>query len=365
MSLIELENVAKSWGNTTALQAVNLRIEPGSFCVLLGPSGCGKSTTLRMIAGLDTPSSGAVRIDGRDVTHLPPAERGIAMVFRNYALFPHLTVADNIQFGLQVRKLPKAECMQRLQQVAELLGLTALLDRKPGQLSGGQQQRVALGRALVARAKVCLMDEPLSNLDAQLRQEMRAELRELQQRLGLTVVYVTHDQAEAMSMADQVVLLHQGRVEQCARPRDIYAQPATTFAARFIGTPAMNIVRLQGRGIAGSDCEVAPGMVAGSAYPQLMGIRPELIAVTSDRQGVLATVQGFEYLGADLVLRCLVGTELLTVRAPGNAHAGLEPGHSVYLQWPAMAEHWFDGQGRRIEALSADIAEDPLILAST
>ena len=166
-------------------------------------------------------------------------------------------------------------------------------------------------------------------------------------------------------MADQVVLLHQGHVEQCARPRDIYAQPATTFAARFIGTPAMNIVRLQGRGIAGSDCEVAPGMVAGSAYPQLMGIRPELIAVTSDRQGVLATVQGFEYLGADLVLRCLVGTELLTVRAPGNAHAGLEPGHSVYLQWPATAEHWFDGQGRRIEALSADMAADPLILAST
>ncbi|MDR2298375.1 MAG: ABC transporter ATP-binding protein [Comamonas sp.] len=364
MSLIELENVAKSWGNTTALQAVNLRIEPGSFCVLLGPSGCGKSTTLRMIAGLDMPSSGAVRIDGRDVTYLPPAERGIAMVFQNYALFPHLSVADNIQFGLQVRKVPKAECAQRLQQTAELLGLTALLDRKPGQLSGGQQQRVALGRALVAQAKVCLMDEPLSNLDAQLRQEMRAELRELQQRLGLTVVYVTHDQAEAMSMADQVVLLHQGRVEQCARPRDIYAQPATTFAARFIGTPAMNIVRLQGRCIAGSDCEVAPSMVAGSAYPQLMGIRPELIAVTEDRQDVFATVQGFEYLGADLVLRCLVGSELLTVRAPGNAHAGLEPGHGVYLRWPDTAAHWFDGQGQRIEALSAGAVADPLLLAS-
>ena len=216
MSTIQLEAIAKSWGDTTALRAMDLQIPAGSFCVLLGPSGCGKSTTLRIIAGLESATSGRVKIGGKDVTDLPPAARGIAMVFQNYALFPHLSVAENIGFGLSVRKVPKAEADQRLKEAADLLGLSQLLDRKPGQLSGGQQQRVALGRALVAQAHVCLMDEPLSNLDAQLRQEMRAELRELQQRLGLTVVYVTHDQAEAMSMADQVVLLHQGKVEQCA-----------------------------------------------------------------------------------------------------------------------------------------------------
>ena len=364
MSLIELEHVAKSWGDTTALHAVNLRIEPGSFCVLLGPSGCGKSTTLRMIAGLDVPTSGAVRIDGRDVTHLPPAERGIAMVFQNYALFPHLSVADNIQFGLRVRKLPKAECQRRLQQAAELLGLEALLERRPGQLSGGQQQRVALGRALVAQAKVCLMDEPLSNLDAQLRQEMRAELRELQQRLGLTVVYVTHDQAEAMSMADQVVLLNKGRVVQCSQPREIYARPATMFAARFIGTPAMNLVALQGACIAGSDCAVAPALVPGSAYPQSLGVRPELISIAANAPGVAAVVQGFEYLGADLVLRCQVGSELLTVRTAGNSHADLRPGQSVFLSWPQSEAHWFDAQGLRIRLPAQAADTDPLLFAA-
>ena len=189
MSSIELIDIAKSWGDATALQSVNLQIEPGSFCVLLGPSGCGKSTTLRILAGLETATHGRVVIDGRDVTALPPAQRGIAMVFQNYALFPHLSVAENIGFGLSVRKTPAAESARRLREVAALLGLDALLDRKPSQLSGGQQQRVALGRALVAQAKVCLMDEPLSNLDAQLRQDMRRELRELQRQLGLTVVY--------------------------------------------------------------------------------------------------------------------------------------------------------------------------------
>ncbi len=183
MSSIELEGIAKSWGDTVALHNVSLRIEPGSFCVLLGPSGCGKSTTLRIIAGLETATSGSLRIDGRDVTALPPAQRGVAMVFQNYALFPHLSVADNITFGLSVRRAPAAERDQRLRETAALLGLEKLLERKPSQLSGGQQQRVALGRALVARAKVCLMDEPLSNLDAQLRQEMRRELRELQRQL--------------------------------------------------------------------------------------------------------------------------------------------------------------------------------------
>ena len=337
MSSIALNGVAKSWGDSTALRAVNLHIQSGSFCVLLGPSGCGKSTTLRIIAGLETASAGQVLIDDRDVTQLPPAQRGIAMVFQNYALFPHLSVADNIGFGLSVRKVPAAESAERLRSTAALLGLTALLDRKPGQLSGGQQQRVALGRALVAQAKVCLMDEPLSNLDAQLRQDMRRELRELQQKLGLTVVYVTHDQTEAMSMADQVVLLNQGRVEQAGTPRELYARPATTFAARFIGTPPMNLVALEADGrIAGSD--VASGVRAAQ-----LGVRPEAITLAAD--GIPAVVQSVEYLGADMVLRCAVGSEVLLVRAAGQHHA--EPGEHVHLHWPADEAHGFGSDGRR------------------
>ena len=336
MSSIQLIGISKDWGGTKALDAVSLAIEPGSFCVLLGPSGCGKSTTLRIIAGLENATAGQVLVNGRDVTNAPPAQRGIAMVFQNYALFPHLNVADNITFGLSVRRMEAAEQAHRLQEVAALLGLDALLERKPSQLSGGQQQRVALGRALVARAKVCLMDEPLSNLDAQLRQEMRHELRELQQRLGLTVVYVTHDQTEAMSMADQVVLLNQGRIEQCAAPRALYAQPATTFAARFIGTPAMNLLRLDNGHIAGSNVRVAQSA-------SLLGVRPESVSLGGQ---VPATVRSLEYLGADLVLRCAVGSEMITVRADGSCEVAA--GAQVALHWPPQAEHYFDSRGSRV-----------------
>ncbi len=337
MSSIELQGVAKHWGQAIALRAVSLRIAGGSFCVLLGPSGCGKSTTLRIIAGLDAASSGRVLIDGRDVTDLPPAQRGIAMVFQNYALFPHLNVAQNIGFGLSVRKLPAAEQQARLAQVAELLGLAALLQRKPSQLSGGQQQRVALGRALVAQAKVCLMDEPLSNLDAQLRQDMRHELRELQRKLGLTVIYVTHDQAEAMSMADQVVLLNKGSVEQVGSARDLYSRPATTFVARFIGTPPMNLLQLDGGRIAGSEA-------AGGVQAAQLGLRPENIQLGDE--GVAATVQGSEYLGADLVLRCAIGNQQLLVRADGQTD--IAPGQPIFLRWSPGDAHAFDGDGRRI-----------------
>ena len=336
MSSIRLIDIGKRWGETTALESINLDIAAGSFCVLLGPSGCGKSTTLRIIAGLEAASSGQVFIDGREVTGLPPAQRGIAMVFQNYALFPHLSVADNITFGLSVRKVPAAETARRLAETAELLGLSALLARKPAQLSGGQQQRVALARALVAQAKVCLMDEPLSNLDAQLRQEMRSELRQLQQRLGLTVVYVTHDQAEAMSMADQVVLLNRGRIEQAAAPRELYARPATTFAARFIGTPPMNLLKLQDGRIAGSD--VPAGRPA-----HWLGMRPEEITLGGD---VPATVRSVEYLGADLIAHCAIGSEMLAVRAAGQAD--LAAGREVRLAWPAAGAHHFDDQGRRL-----------------
>ena len=336
MSSIRLVDVAKRWGETVALERINLDIASGSFCVLLGPSGCGKSTTLRIIAGLESASAGTVRIDGRDVTALPPAQRGIAMVFQNYALFPHLSVADNITFGLSVRKTPAAETAKRLDETADLLGLANLLARKPSQLSGGQQQRVALARALVAQAKVCLMDEPLSNLDAQLRQEMRTELRQLQQRLGLTVVYVTHDQAEAMSMADQVVLLNRGRIEQAATPRVLYAQPATTFAARFIGTPPMNLLRLEGDRIAGS--EVPAGRAA-----HWLGMRPEAVTLGGR---VPATVRSIEYLGADLIAHCAVGSETLTVRTEGQAD--LVAGSEVRLDWPMSGTHHFDANGQRL-----------------
>lgn len=336
MSAIRLEQVCKHWGSVTALDRINLEIESGSFCVLLGPSGCGKSTTLRIIAGLESASSGQVFIGGRDVTGAAPAQRGISMVFQNYALFPHLTVADNITFGLSVRKVDKTESRRRLDEAAQLLGLGPLLGRKPSQLSGGQQQRVALGRALVAQTRVCLMDEPLSNLDAQLRQEMRQELRELQRRLGLTVVYVTHDQAEAMSMADQVVLLQGGRVEQNASPRELYARPATTFAARFIGTPPMNLVRLEGDHIAGSTVTVA-------AQAATLGIRPEDIHLDGP---VPAVVQGLEYLGADLVLRCGIGSEIVTVRTEGRHEVAA--GAQVSLGWNPRDQHLFDAQGRRV-----------------
>ena len=227
MSAISVQHVSRSWGATRAVADVSFEAAAGKMLVLLGPSGCGKSTTLRLIAGLEQVSGGRITIGGLDVTNLPPAARHLSMVFQSYALFPHLSVAENIVFGLRVRRVPAAERAARLARVADLLGLEGLLARKPSQLSGGQQQRVALGRAIIAETPVCLMDEPLSNLDAQLRLDMRREIRGLQQKLGVTMVYVTHDQTEAMSMADQVILLRDGRVEQDAAPAGLYARPAT------------------------------------------------------------------------------------------------------------------------------------------
>ena len=344
MSAIELKAVSKSWGDVVALASSSLVIPEGSFAVLLGPSGCGKSTTLRLIAGLDQPSGGEIWVNGKNVTYAPPVERDVAMVFQNYALFPHLTVADNVLFGMQVRKASKQLQTERLDKALTLLGLSALSHRKPAQLSGGQQQRVALARALVAEKPVCLMDEPLSNLDAQLRQEMRQELRELQQRLKLTVVYVTHDQAEAMSMADQVVLLNQGRIEQAATPRDIYAKPATMFAAKFIGTPPMSFVSLDSGNIRGTLHALnAPENAA------TLGIRPEDVSLSGH---IYSVVESCEYLGADSVLRCRIGSqndrgETVTVRALGQQ--AWPRGSGVRIGWSIDAQHWFDADGRRIE----------------
>ena len=331
MSEIVLEGVTKRFGGVAAVDGVSLRAEKGRFVVLLGPSGCGKSTLLRLIAGLEEVTEGKVFIEGRDVTALDPTRRKLSMVFQSYALFPHLTVAENIVFGLKVRRLPERERQHRLAKVADLVGLRERLDHKPQQLSGGQRQRVALARAIVSENPICLMDEPLSNLDAQLRQEMRAEIRALQQRLGITVVYVTHDQVEAMSMADHVILLRAGRIEQAGTPAELYARPASTFTARFIGTPAMNLVPLQAiqRG-------AAPGLTG--------GLRPEHIRISND--GIAATVTSAEYHGADTIVTARVGEASLLVRAPGEV--SLAPGSQVRLGWEPGAVHIFDADnGRR------------------
>ena len=273
---VRLIEVSRHWGSAVALDRVSIDIAAGSFAVLLGPSGCGKTTCLRIVAGLETATGGRVEIGGRDVTNLPPAARGVAMVFQSYALFPHLNVAENIVFGLRARSVAKAERARRLARAVEILGIGHLLERKPGQLSGGQQQRVALGRAIVAEAPVCLMDEPLSNLDAQLRADMRREILALQRRLGITMLYVTHDQTEAMGMADQIVLLRDGHIEQDAAPADVYARPATSFAASFIGTPPMNLFPLEQRGggmvMRGTD---GPALASAIEGDVLGGIRPE------------------------------------------------------------------------------------------
>src|SRR5919198_2115756 len=333
MSEIVLERVTKRYGRVTAVEDVSFRAERASFVVLLGPSGCGKSTLLRLIAGLEEVSAGKIFIEGREVTGLDPTERRLSMVFQSYALFPHLSVAENIVFGLRVRGLPAAKRRERLGRVAELVGLTERLEHKPQQLSGGQRQRVALARAIVSENPICLMDEPLSNLDAQLRHEMRVEIRALQQRLGITVIYVTHDQVEAMSMADRVILLRAGRIEQEGTPAELYARPASTFAARFIGTPAMNLVRL---------ATVQPGGPAGV----VVGIRPEDIRLLADGGGVAAQVTNAEYHGADTIVTARVGEEQLLVRAPGEVK--LAPGSQVRLGWEPGAMHIFDADnGRR------------------
>jgi sn-glycerol 3-phosphate transport system ATP-binding protein len=354
----------KAWGATRAVDGISFTVEDGSLTVLLGPSGCGKSTTLRMIAGLDDPTSGAIEIGGKNVEGKTGAARGVAMVFQSYALFPHLSVADNITFGLSVRKTPKEEIGRRLNETAELLGLEKLLARKPGQLSGGQQQRVALGRALIAHAPVCLLDEPLSNLDAQLRQELRREIRGLQQRLGVTMIYVTHDQTEAMSMADQVVLMRAGRIEQAGSPAELYERPASLFAARFIGGSSMNLLDLAttpaGAAIAGHDATLVPGP---GRKGLVLGLRPEDIDINSARDhsraddrriaGLEASIEAIEYLGADALVTCrLADGRQVLARVRGSAAP--TPGGRAELGWARNAMHVFDsGSGQRLEIAGA------------
>lgn len=329
MAQVLLDNLTKRWGAHTAVNSVSFVVPQGHLVAILGPSGCGKSTLLRLIAGLEEPSAGRIEIKGQDVTKLSPSERQISMVFQSYALFPHLSVAENVIFGLKVRKVGRAERNERLKRVAELVELTPYLDRKPAQLSGGQRQRVALARAIIAEQPVCLMDEPLSNLDAQLRHEMRVEIRALQQRLGMTMVYVTHDQTEAMTMADLVILMRNGGIEQAGSPTEIYNQPATSFVASFVGAPPMNLL---------PDGDI------------VRGIRPEHVRLGAGDDGDRARsgrITAIEYMGADTIVTVLTGqAHRVSMRLPGAS--ALRPGDALDFNWKQPDESQFDATGRRL-----------------
>jgi multiple sugar transport system ATP-binding protein len=304
MTSVVLESVRKSFGSLEVMKGVDLTVDAGEFCVFVGPSGCGKSTLLRIISGLETQTSGKVFIDSKDVTYAEPSERGIAMVFQSYALYPHLTVAENIGFGLSLAKRPKAEIAERVRQTADVLQLSHLLDRKPKALSGGQRQRVAIGRAIIRNPKVFLFDEPLSNLDASLRAQMRIELTELHAKLGATMIYVTHDQVEAMTMADKIVVLNGGQIEQVGTPMALYNNPASPFVAGFIGSPKMNLFE---------------GEIAAKEGCRTYGIRPEHISLSSTDGKWQGKVRHIERLGADTVVYLDVPElQTLVVRTDGD-----------------------------------------------
>ncbi|MCB2145073.1 MAG: ABC transporter ATP-binding protein [Deltaproteobacteria bacterium] len=346
MSGIDICELGKQWGAVVAVDRVSFRVAEGSLTVLLGPSGCGKSTILRLIAGLENVSSGSISIGGNEVTHLDAARRGVSMVFQSYALFPHLNVRENILFGLKVRKISQSERRSRLEEAAHMVGLEDLLNRKPAQLSGGQRQRVALARSIVSRRRVCLMDEPLSNLDAKLRAEMRDEIRSLQKKLGLTMLYVTHDQVEAMTMADQVVLLRKGRVEQTGRPHELYERPQTTFAAQFMGSPPMNLLKLdliEDRSALAAAC--GGSLPAARFADGYVGVRPEHVRV--GQSGLPVRVSATDYLGAETVLRMVHGGQ--TVFGKIDGHRRYNPGEQLHVSWPEEAVHRFGADGIRIE----------------
>lgn len=325
MAEIKLERIRKTFGRVVAVNNLDLTVADGEFLVLLGPSGCGKTTTLRCIAGLEKPDAGHVVIGGRNVTELPPSRRGIAMVFQSYALFPHMRVAENIGFGLRMRHVPKSQIRKAVQEVAALLQIGELLDRYPAQLSGGQRQRVAVARAIVMKPEVLLMDEPLSNLDALLRLQMRAELKRLHREIGTTTVYVTHDQVEALSLGDRIAVMREGMIVQLDHPNMVYERPATTFVAGFIGTPPMNL--LHGKVVGGeeglavviSDFSIPlPASAVGTINPGnsvWVGIRAEHIGVSVDLnpETIPATVLVSEPLGAQQLLTVQVGNDLLKV----------------------------------------------------
>ncbi len=340
MSLIELKNVSRYWGDVRAVEKLNINIEEGEFVVLLGPSGCGKSTTLRLIAGLENVSSGEIFIGGKNVNNIDPSSRNISMVFQSYALFPHLNVEENIIFGLKVRKVKKDDRQVRLENVAEKVGLSNLLKRKPAELSGGQRQRVALARAIISENPICLMDEPLSNLDAKLRHQMRSEIRLLQKDLNITLIYVTHDQTEAMSMADKIVLLNEGEIVQQGRPKELYEKPENTFTAKFLGNPPMNLINLEVE----KEGNYIP--IFGDKYflkqksdkKNILGIRPEDIEIS--KEGVKCTINDLDYQGSDVVLSLQLGNQEIFARIDSKKVEELD--NQVYINWDNNNIHFFD-----------------------
>jgi multiple sugar transport system ATP-binding protein len=355
MAAVTIRNVEKYFGTTHIIRGVNIDMEDGQFTVLVGPSGCGKSTLLRMIAGLEEISKGEILIGGRVVNAMLPKERDIAMVFQNYALYPHMTVRDNMSFSLMLARVPKDQANERVRRAAEILGLNDLLDRFPRQLSGGQRQRVAMGRCIVRDPQVFLFDEPLSNLDAKLRVQMRTEIKELHQRLKTTSVYVTHDQIEAMTMGDKIVVMRDGVVEQTGSPLEVYDRPANQFVAGFIGSPSMNFLpgvfrREAGQArieLPGGVSMQAPAVAAQDGQAVVYGIRPEHIELATGQDGVPGEVVVVEPTGAETqVFAKLAGVEVSSVFRERHA---FRPGEMIRLRADPLRAHVFDaGNGARI-----------------
>ena len=359
MANVSMRQVRKSFGTTEVIHGIDIEIGDGEFAVIVGPSGCGKSTLLRMIAGLEAVTAGEVSIGDRVVNDLEPKERDVAMVFQNYGLYPHMTAFQNISYALRIARRPKAEIRERVERVARILGIGELLARKPSQLSGGQRQRVAMGRAIIREPDVFLFDEPLSNLDAKLRSQMRVEIKRLHDELKATSIFVTHDQVEAMTMADRLVVMNQGVVEQTGTPRQIYRRPGSTYVAGFIGAPAMNLLpatvshdgaAVEGRGMGRIALPNGAGP-DGSGRRVVLGIRPEHLAVVGDgNEGLLsARLLYAEDLGASRLLHCAVGDDELIVHTQDET--GDRPGATLRLAADPANLHLFDAEsGRRLEA---------------
>jgi ABC-type sugar transport system ATPase subunit len=354
---IELIEVSKHYGKTVALRSVDLAIAPGEFIALLGPSGCGKSTLLKLIAGLEELTDGEIYVGGKLANYLKPSDRNVAMVFQNYALYPHMTVRENIGFPLKMGGVPREEANSKVEGVAGLLQLSAQLDRFPDELSGGQRQRVALGRAIVREPLAFLMDEPLSNLDALLRVEMRTELLRLHKRVGRTTIYVTHDQVEAMTMADRIVLMSQGEIQQIGSPSEIYVTPANTFVARFVGSPPMNLMegRIEpvpgGRVFRGA-FDLPTGVArCPSNGPATLGIRPEHIEIVNadHPDSVPAKADLVERVGADSNLFLVVGGQASLI-ASVDAATPVREGDDVHVRFPSEHVQFFDADGNRVNA---------------
>ncbi len=344
MSFLELRGVEKVFGDHRVIKGINLDINKNEFIVFVGPSGCGKSTLLRMIAGLESIDGGSLHVDGRDITHLPSSQRDLAMVFQSYALYPHMTVHDNMSFALKLAKVSPEEIKKKVESAAEKLNLTAYLKRTPKELSGGQRQRVAIGRAIVRAPKIFLFDEPLSNLDAALRGQTRVEIHKLHRELGVTTIYVTHDQVEAMTLADRVVVLRDGEVEQVGAPLELYDKPANQFVAQFIGMPSMNIVKAAQLSQFGALAGQAAGRVP---VDGLIGVRPEGVRVLPQGgTGVPGKVELIEALGADTLIHVdVMGTSMISRQAERTT---LQLGDPVTLAFDLDTLHCFDKAGRMV-----------------